>query len=69
MKESDLIDGRLLEWAQALRILGNEGAHFTGRRVSRVDAEDALAFGAAILNYLYVFSEQFSGFMKCRVSF
>jgi hypothetical protein len=66
MKESGLIDGRLLEWAQALRTLGNEGAHFTGNRVSRQDAEDALALAAAILNYVYLFSEQFAEFSKRR---
>ena len=66
MKELNLIDGRLFEWAQALRILGNEGAHFTGSRVSREDAEDSLAFAAAILNYMYVFSNQFAEFKKRR---
>jgi hypothetical protein len=68
MRESGVIDGRLLEWAQELRILGNEGAHFTGNRVSRQDAQDALAFAAAILNYMYVFSEQFAAFKKRRQS-
>jgi hypothetical protein len=37
-----LIDGMLAEWANTLRIAGNQGAHFTGRSVSREDAEDAL---------------------------
>lgn len=68
MKDSGLIDGRLLEWAQALRTLGNEGAHFTGNRVNRQDAEDSLAFAAAILNYMYVFNEQFAEFNKRRQS-
>jgi len=67
MKEQGLIDGRLLEWAEALRSLGNEGAHFTGNAVSREDAQDSLTFAEAILNYLYVFSEQFAEFKKrCR---
>lgn len=68
MEKTGLIEGRLLEWAQALRILGNEGAHFTGHRVSREDAEDSLAFAEAILNYMYVFSEQFTEFKKRRQS-
>jgi hypothetical protein len=66
MKESQLIDNRLLEWAQELRVLGNEGAHFTGNRVSRVDAEDALALAEAILDYLYVFNAQFKAFKERR---
>lgn len=66
MEKTGLIEGRLLEWAQALRTLGNEGAHFTGHQVSREDAEDSLAFAEAILNYMYVFSEQFTEFKKRR---
>jgi hypothetical protein len=62
MKHKGLIEGRLLEWAQALRVLGNEGAHFTGRRVARQDADDALALAEAILDYLYVFSAKFNDF-------
>ena len=41
MKEQGLVDGRLLEWAEALRSLGNEGAHFTGKVVSKEDAQDS----------------------------
>ncbi|MET9019898.1 DUF4145 domain-containing protein [Actinopolymorpha sp. NPDC004070] len=46
MKERGLIDGRLHEWAQSLRVLRNEGAHYTGSQVSREDAEDALELSA-----------------------
>jgi Domain of unknown function (DUF4145) len=42
MQDSGLIDGTVAEWANALRTLGNEGAHYTGRPVPREDAEDAL---------------------------
>jgi hypothetical protein len=66
MKENGLIEGRLLEWAQELRVLGNEGAHFTGHRVSREDAQDALALAEALLDYLYVFSAQFAEFKDRR---
>ena len=66
MKSRGLIEGRLLEWAQGLRVLGNDGAHFTGKRVSQADAEDALALAEAILDYLYVFSAQFDAFKERR---
>ena len=66
MQEMGMIEGRLLEWAEALRVLGNEGAHFTGSSVARQDAKDALALAEAILNYMYVFSEQFAEFEKRR---
>lgn len=66
MQNDGLIEGRLLEWAEELRVLGNDGAHFTGRRVSREDAQDALALAEALLDYLYVFSAQFAEFKKRR---
>ena len=66
MKNKGLIEGRLLEWAQELRVLGNQGAHFTGKQVPRADAEDALALAEALLDYLYVFSAQFDAFKERR---
>jgi hypothetical protein len=49
-----------------LRVLGNQGAHFTGKQVPRPDAEDALALAEALLDYLYVFSAQFDAFKERR---
>ncbi|MFF7524915.1 DUF4145 domain-containing protein [Streptomyces pseudovenezuelae] len=66
MESLGLIEGRLLEWAQELRVLGNEGAHFTGKPVTRQDASDAIALAEALLDYLYVFSEQFLKFKERR---
>ncbi|MFB7169831.1 DUF4145 domain-containing protein [Streptomyces sp. NPDC056254] len=68
MKEDGKIEGRLLEWAQELRVLGNQGAHFTGTAVSREDASDGLALAEALLDYLYVFSAQFAAFKARRTS-
>jgi hypothetical protein len=67
MKQKGLIDERLLEWAQALRVLGNEGAHYTGSQVSREDAADALAFAEALLDYMYVLTAKFEEFRKRRM--
>ncbi|MGJ5805994.1 DUF4145 domain-containing protein [Streptomyces europaeiscabiei] len=66
LKERNLIDPRLFEWAQALRVLGNEGAHFTGRPVAKDDARDALDLAQALLEYLYVLSVKFSEFISRR---
>ncbi|MFD0330479.1 DUF4145 domain-containing protein [Streptacidiphilus monticola] len=68
MKNEEKIDGRLFEWAQALRVLGNEGAHFTGTSVSREDAADGLALAEALLDYIYVLSAQFTAFKTRRAS-
>ncbi len=53
LRENNLIDGTIADWANALRVLGNEGAHYTGRHVPRDDAEDALAFTEALLEHIY----------------
>jgi hypothetical protein len=66
MKSTGLIEGRLLEWAQELRALGNDAAHFTGRSVSRQDAKDALSLAEALMDYMYVFTAQFEQFQARR---
>ncbi|MFE3884560.1 DUF4145 domain-containing protein [Streptomyces lydicus] len=66
MESTGLIEGRLLEWAQELRLLGNEGAHYTGKLVARQDAADAIALAEALMDYLYVFSAQFKEFKMRR---
>ncbi|WP_285701962.1 DUF4145 domain-containing protein [Actinomadura sp. NBRC 104412] len=66
MANKSLLDSRLLEWADSLRVLGNQGAHFTGDAVSREDASDALALAEAILDYLYVLTAQFEEFKQRR---
>lgn len=66
MKNEGKIDGQLFEWSQELRVLGNQGAHFTGTSVSREDAADGLALAEALLDYLYVFAAQFTAFKARR---
>lgn len=66
LHQQGLIEGRLLEWAEALRALGNQGAHYTGVQVSREDATDALALAEALLDYMYVFASQYEQFKTRR---
>jgi hypothetical protein len=66
MASKGLLDGRLLTWADGLRVLGNEGAHYTGSAVNREDAQDALALAEAVLDYLYVLTAQFEEFQQRR---
>jgi len=58
------IDGTLAEWATALRVAGNQGAHYTGKPVARDDAEDSLAFAEALLDHVYVLRKRFEAFKK-----
>jgi hypothetical protein len=67
MKEIGLIDGRLWEWADTLRTIRNAAAHYDGTTISKQDAEDALAFNEALLDYLYVLSARFNE-LKARNS-
>ncbi|MFF3576128.1 DUF4145 domain-containing protein [Streptomyces mirabilis] len=60
------LDGRLLEWAQELRGLGNQGAHHAGTAVQKQDAHDALLLAEAILNYIYALPIQFEAFRRRR---
>jgi hypothetical protein len=66
LHERGLIDKRLLEWAHGLRALGNDGAHFGGKPITRQDAEDALTLAEAVLNYMYVFTRQYEEFKQRR---
>ncbi len=59
LQERGIIDKTLAEWSDALRILGNRGAHYDAATVSRQDAEDALAFTEALLDNLYVLKRRF----------
>ena len=68
LKADGLVDVTLAEWADALRILGNEGAHYTGKQVPRDDAEDALAFAEALLDHIYVLRKRFEVFAARRAS-
>lgn len=68
LKADGLIDTTIAEWANALRALGNEGAHYTGRQVPRDDSEDALAFAEALLDHIYVLRKRFEEFAKRRAS-
>ncbi|MDX3377734.1 DUF4145 domain-containing protein [Streptomyces sp. ME02-6991-2A] len=66
LQEEGKIDQRLVDWAAELRVLGNEGAHYTGSQVSLEDARDALHLAQAFLDYMYTFSTQFEEFKKRR---
>ncbi|MGW4946357.1 DUF4145 domain-containing protein [Actinoplanes sp. NPDC004185] len=66
MEEQGLIDRTLAEWADGLRVLGNQGAHYTGTQVSRQDAVDALAFAEALVDQIYVMRRRFEEFKKRR---
>ena len=64
MKEKGIIENRLYEWADALRISGNEAAHGVKSNISSQDAKDILEFTRALLEYVFTFQEKFDQFKK-----
>ena len=66
MGDDGHIEGSLTEWADALRIVGNEAAHDVECNVSSLDSQDILEFTEALLDYLYVFKKKFEAFQKRR---
>jgi hypothetical protein len=66
LKDRDEIDGRLYEWANELRAMGNAAAHGLGKKVRREDAQDVLSFTEAIIDFLFVFRKRFEEFQARR---
>ena len=64
MKEKGIIENRLYEWADALRISGNEAAHGVKSKISFQDAKDILEFTHALLEYVFTFQDKFEQFKK-----
>lgn len=62
LKDQGVIDGRLLEWGEALRERRNIGAHATDEDISREDASDVLDFTVAICDYVYVLTKKYDEF-------
>jgi hypothetical protein len=59
---------REIRQADELRVLRNQGAHYTGTQVSREDAADAIALCEAVLDYTYVLTARFEEFKKRRAA-
>lgn len=66
LKDKGIIENRLFEWADALRISGNEAAHDVTVTISPDDARDILEFTNALLEYIFTFRDKFEEFKKRR---
>ena len=66
LKERGIIENRLFEWADALRISGNEAAHDVTATVAAEDAHDLLEFSRALIEYIFTFRDRFEAFLKRR---
>jgi hypothetical protein len=68
LKDQGVIENRLYEWADALRISGNEAAHDVNVTISPDDAKDIIEFTNALLEYVFTFRDKFEAFKKRRLA-
>jgi hypothetical protein len=66
LKDKGIIENRLYDWADALRISGNEAAHDVKVTISPEDARDILEFTHALLEYIFTFRDRFEQFKQRR---
>jgi len=64
LKKEGIINEQLYEWANELRLLGNEAAHNIDVKFSATDARDTLDFTIAILDFSYSFKDKFEKFKQ-----
>lgn len=66
MRDEGIIENRLYEWADALRVSGNEAAHGVGSTTSAQDARDIMDLTNAILEYVFTFRDTFERWKERR---
>jgi hypothetical protein len=64
LKKEGIIDDRLHDWSEVIRDLGNSGAHDVDVTLNREDADDAIAFFEALVNYLYTFRQRYETHLR-----
>ncbi|NOT08018.1 MAG: DUF4145 domain-containing protein [Gemmatimonadales bacterium] len=68
MRDKGLIESRLFEWADGLRLAGNDAAHDAAETLTRDDAKDTLDFAGALIEYVFTFRDRFEAFKQRRAS-
>jgi len=66
LQQEGVIDQRLFEWADGLRMVGNDAAHDLDAGITKADARDSLEFAEAILLYVFALQDRFSAFQRRR---
>jgi hypothetical protein len=66
MKDHGIIDNQLFQWADILRITGNEAAHDINVDITKEDAKDMLEFTNAMAEYIFMFKDKLENFKKRR---
>jgi hypothetical protein len=66
LKDTNIISDHLFQWADMLRMAGNQAAHDVDEAILRTDAEDMLDFTSAIVDYVYSYRDKFEAFKQRR---
>jgi len=66
LHDKKVIDDRLFQWGEQLRIHRNVAAHATDIQISATDAEDIVTFVYAIVEYVFELTQKFDDFQKRR---
>ena len=66
LRNAGAISAHLFDWADMLRVAGNEAAHDVEEEVGRADAKDMLDFALAVTEYLYSYRDKFEAFKARR---
>lgn len=64
LKQENIIDNKLFEWADKLRIIGNDAAHDIEVNITMEDASDSIEFIEALLSYVFILNKKFEDFQK-----
>lgn len=66
LKEKGILEGIFFQWANTLRLIGNEGAHKHEQLITQLDAKDALDFFDALITYFYHLVSQYDELLNRR---
>jgi len=66
LKTNGKIDEKLFNWANQLRLIGNDAAHDINIKITKGDAKDSIIFLNALLLYIYTLDKKFELFKNRR---
>lgn len=66
LSEQNIIDKKLVTWADGLRLIGNDAAHDLNIQITKEDANDSIHFVEALLAYVFSLNLRFEEFQKRR---
>jgi len=67
LKDKNILEETFYNWANELRLIGNDGAHSHDNKVDKQDAKDSLDFFDALITYLYHLVDQYNKLKTRRV--